>query len=122
LALYSVIDLMHDGRVSLVISPVTRKEIDRVPIEHRAPHEEIYESLAKIPTVDEQVLVPHMVTNLSVGRARELQDPGTIRFATGDLGVLYSGWALMSWRLRCWKRGSHWIARQETGARKVSLS
>jgi hypothetical protein len=42
--------------------PVTKEEIDRVPSEHRAPHEAIYAFLAKIPEVNEQLLMPRPVS------------------------------------------------------------
>jgi hypothetical protein len=36
-ALFALVDLMHEGRIALVTSSVTKEEIDRVPPEHRAP-------------------------------------------------------------------------------------
>jgi predicted nucleic acid-binding protein len=61
-AIHELINLWHAGRIRLVTSPVTMEEIARVPEEHRAPHEAIYAFLEKVPTIDEDVLFPSIIS------------------------------------------------------------
>jgi hypothetical protein len=60
-ATFKLIELGHDGQLSLVTSSVAKEEIARVPSAHRPPHDAVYAVLMKIPTVDEQVLVPRPI-------------------------------------------------------------
>jgi predicted nucleic acid-binding protein len=85
-ALHQVIELMHEGRIALVTSAVTKEEIDRVPLEHRAPHEAIYALLAKVPVVDEQRLVPRIIQAIR-GRSQVI---GPLVVQEEDLGTLNS--------------------------------
>lgn len=83
-ALHRVIELMHEGRVALVTSAVTKEEIDRVPLEHQAPHQAIYALLAKVPVVDEQKLVPRIIQAMR-GRS---QIVGPLVVEEEDMGTL----------------------------------
>ena len=64
-AIYELIDLSQAERISLVTSPRTLDEISHVPEKHRPPHEAIYAFLKKVPTIDEDVLVPRPITTAS---------------------------------------------------------
>jgi predicted nucleic acid-binding protein len=84
-ALFQLVDLMHAGRVALVTSTVAKEEIERVPAEHRAPHQGTYALLKKIPVVDEQRLFPRRVQAFRPGRS-QIIGPSVIE--DEDLGRL----------------------------------
>jgi hypothetical protein len=48
-ALLEVLKLQRSGRIQVVTSDVTAKEIERIPREHRIRHEVIYNLLAALP-------------------------------------------------------------------------
>ena len=79
-ALLELVELMHRGRLALVTSSVTEEEIDRVPEEHRAPHQGIYALLKKIPVVAEAVARPRIVQALRPGVPRIIT-PATMEHA-----------------------------------------
>jgi predicted nucleic acid-binding protein len=82
-ALFELVDLMHENRIALVTSTVTEEEIEAVPEEHRAAHEGVYALLRKIPSVDEQMVWPTILTNRGGSR---LAGPAFVKEA--DLGTL----------------------------------
>jgi predicted nucleic acid-binding protein len=62
-AIDELLKLWHGRKLDLVTSlSVTLEEIGRVPEEHRRAHEVAYTMLEKVPTIDEDVLSPGIIT------------------------------------------------------------
>lgn len=53
--------------ITLYTSTVTKEEIAKVPAKHRQPHEELYEMYESIQTIDEEFLMPRMLSSLRSG-------------------------------------------------------
>jgi predicted nucleic acid-binding protein len=48
-ALQHILEAYKQGKVSLVTSPITKEEIEEIPVEHRSKHETIYNLLIDVP-------------------------------------------------------------------------
>jgi hypothetical protein len=71
-ALRRILEAREAGTIELVTSDVTKREIDQIPPQYRAPHEAIYELLARVPVAPSHLTATRLVnTGVTQGAWRE---------------------------------------------------